>query len=251
MKRKKIIGSLLFACISCLSLQAQEDKIYNYFHPEYEDNFKKNKAQKKDKADNDNLEYFHDISLDRGVFMTKSVSGTITTLHGSHFFNDKLGIRSGLSYVSEIPGSGSYWKAPVLFSFRTETFSSSIDKNEEFDSFREYLIVFLVNILPKNLEFNLGASLGYMTPDNSATYSYLEGGSEILRETNEIHKRFASSLDGNVRISYPIWRFGLNFSMGASYLWTKNYIYKEYFPIRTEYQPALFGNFCIGISFRF
>jgi hypothetical protein len=173
------------------------------------------------------------------------------SLHGSHFFNDKLGFRSGISFISEMDGSSMYLKIPLLFSFRTGAVSFSENNDVEFESFQEILIDFLLNALPKRFEFNIGPSLGYMQPRTDSTRISLDGGEWMLAETIETRHRFASTLDANMRMTYQIWRIGLNINVGISYLWTKNSRRHTYYPINSQSQPSWFANLGIGASFRF
>jgi hypothetical protein len=213
---KKIKGSLLFFCLA-FSLQALEAKYGR---------------------DNDNRYYFYDVAFDNSIFIPVSnkdlSTGTVIALQGSYFLNDKWGFRSGVSYISGLDGSDMYWKVPVLFAFQSATATSIANPYMEFETFRDYLVHFLLNAVPKRFEFNAGLSLGYMTPD--------AGG---------LRSRFASSIDANMRIIYPIRSFGLYINTGVSYLWTRNYIHFDYKPYPEESRPAWFANLGVGLSYRF
>jgi hypothetical protein len=91
-------------------------------------------------------------------------------------------------------------------SFRTPTVGAT-NAHDESKTFRDYVVFLLLNVIPKQFEFNVGTSVGYMIPASS-------GDTELCR-------RFAYSIDGNVRISYPIGQLGIYANMGVSYLWTK------------------------------
>jgi hypothetical protein len=245
---KKGKWSLLFFCMT-LTMYAQESKTYNYFHPEYEDS---NRKKPQTGQYNNNCDYFHDVALERGAFIPTThgdlSDGTIITLHGSHFLNDKFGFRSGISYIYGLEGSNMYWKAPFLFAFRTGTISFNDDNDPEFETLRDYYTYLLLNIIPKRFEFNAGVSLGYMTPDSPY---YPDESFLSPSETMTLRYRFASSVDANMRIIYQIGQLGLHVNAGVSYLWTRNYIYSIYKPYCEESHPAWFANLSIGASFRF
>ncbi|MDR2056769.1 MAG: hypothetical protein LBP83_00495 [Dysgonamonadaceae bacterium] len=246
---KKLKEGLLFFCMA-LSMQAQETKTYDYFHPEYED---RDGEKSVNDRYNDNLIYFHDVTLERGLFIPTDnnhlSNGSVTALSGSYFLNDKFGFRSGISYISEMDGSQMYWKVPLLFAFRTTTIPFNDDTDMDFETARDYLVYLLLNVIPKRFEFNAGPSLGYMTP-----YSLYYSSGETLTlpsETTRLRYRFASSIDANMRMIYQIGQLGLYINMGISYLWTRNYIYFETKPYRKESRPAWLANLSLGVSFRF
>lgn len=247
-KQKKIILLWIFLSFY-LFLQAQQTVLYD--SKQGEEFNQKVKAVEV----NDNWRYFHDIAIENGLYIPTNEktmsSGSIMSLHGSYFFTDKFGFRSGLSLISGMDGSDKYLKIPLLFSFRTEAVSFAGGNDIEFESFREALINFLINVVPKRFEFNAGFSLGYMTPKADSTHIFNDGGKLMLAKTFEASRRFASSLDANMRMSYQIWRIGLNINIGINYLWTKNYNHHDYYPINSQSQPSLFANLGIGASFRF
>jgi hypothetical protein len=246
---KKIkLGFLFFYAV--ISLQAQESKVYNYFHPEYEDPNKK-PVTTSEYEYNDNWDFLHDVALERGLFIPLSRQGlsaaSTTTLHGSYFLNDKFGFRSGISYIGQTNAHEMYWRIPLLFAFRTGSIVRHDTKIEDYETFKEYLIDLLLNAIPKQFEFNAGFSPGYMKPDRS----YYSPEHPLPDETITLRRRFAFSTDANMRIIFQIKRFGLYFNLGLSYLWTQNYIHSVYKPYFDEFRPAWFANLGFGLSFRF
>ena len=204
---------------------------------------------------NDNWKYFYDIGFERGLYIPTGnnnyQSGNSFTLTGGYFFTDKLGVRSGISLITDLDGSDYYWKVPLLFSFRTKTFQSYYTMADENTLLSDFLFNFFLNLLPKRIELNVGTSLGYMTPSDSYSYIYRDG-REIITESFDLSRKFASSLDANLRLSFPIWRFCLNVNMGISYLWTQNYTHKVFYPVAEEkIGPSLFGTLGVGATFRF
>jgi hypothetical protein len=240
-------GLLLFSIP--FSLQAQESKIYDYFHPEYEDPNRKSTAT----APNKDHYFSYDAALERGIFSPLDngglSGGSVTTLQGSCFLNNRFGLRSGVSCISELGGSDKYWKLPFLFAFRTGSDTSNAYDRTEDDTFREYLFNWLLHVLPKRFEFNTGLSFGYITPEG-AGYNPKETALPPL-ETSDIRRRFAFSSEANIRMTVPIGRFGLYVNLGVSYLWTKNYIHTVYKPYPDEFRSAWFANLAIGASFQF
>ena len=203
--------------------------------------------------DNDNLKYFHDIAIETGAYtpIDNSFSGgNVVTLSGSHYWNDKWGLRSGLSFITAVEGSDKYFKIPVLFSFRTKTFVGVFEDKDVYDNFGEFLLNFILQILPTRFELNAGASLGYITPAKSASY-IVENGRKSLLSTADVRSRFASSLDVNGRLSFQFWRICVTGNLGLSYLLTNNYDYRIYYPREEKIRCSWFVNASCGLSFRF
>ncbi|MDR1594817.1 MAG: hypothetical protein LBS43_10120 [Prevotellaceae bacterium] len=179
--------------------------------------------------ENDNRLYFHDIALERGVYfdtrMNSDLSdGFVTSLYGSHFLTHNLGVRSGISLITYLKDDSPYLKIPCLFAFRTPTFHFS---NWEAESFGEFLFNLFLAIIPTRCEVNLGPSIGYVWNNQ---------------------RNFASSIDGNLRLGFQIWRIGINGNMGVNCLWTRNFIDKDSI---NRFRPAWFVGFSGGVSFRF
>jgi hypothetical protein len=205
--------------------------------------------------ENDNWDYFYDIALGGGLYISTDDNsfppGTVISLSGSYFLNDKIGFRSGVSYITQLEGSNEYLKIPLLVAFRTASFRYDWLDQTEPENLGEFFTHFLLTIIPTRFEINAGPSLGYMTPNPVSTYTY-QIGKEVLLETSEINQRFASSLEANFRISYQIWRICLTGNLGINYLWTKNYNHQVFRPTEnSNTKPSWFANLSFGGSFRF
>ena len=238
------ITLLLLILFPYLLTQAQQQEIYLESYPQ--------KALDED----DNQKYFYDIAVDGGLYIpmdeaSRLTGGSTTSISGAYYFNSKWGLRSGLSIISGMEGSDTYWKAPILFSFRTKTFPLNWGSSDDYtDDFKDFLFHFLLSLFPSRLEFNTGPSFGYMTSNPGLAYHY-QNEQEVISETYNINNRFAASWDTNIRLSYQIWRIGITGSFGVNYLFTKNYQYHCFYPIDTTYEPKWFGNISMGASFRF
>ena len=238
MKRVKLIFIL-----SCFSFAAYAQQIDIEFDREF----------------NDNRKYFSDIGFEYGLFSTGGtpppLSGNIWSLTGSYFYNDKFGFRSGISHISDLKGSNYYLKIPVLFSFRTKTEQGGFIEFGANESFAAFLFRCFLMILPKRFEFNIGPSLGYISPNDHCKYIWHDG-NLVPAEYNNVSMRFASSLDANARLSFQFWRVCVNGNLGVSYLFTRNYqhhTYRYYLSYISEEnsRPSWFANLTIGASFRF
>jgi hypothetical protein len=179
---------------------------------------------------NDNWRYFKDIALESGLYASTSgvnnmTDGSITSLYGSYFPVHNMGFRSGVSYIMDINHSD-YVKIPLLFAIRSRTFHFS---HTEYETFWETLRDLILCIMPARCEVNTGPSLGYV---------------------HNAQRKFAASLDLNLRIGFQFWRIGINGNMGINYLLTKNFVDKKTVN-RQSSRPAWFANLSIGGSFRF
>jgi hypothetical protein len=234
MKQNKLRIIILFFCIA-LTLQAQDPNTEK----------------------NDNWKYFYDIAVESGIYNSIGYheNGSILSVSGSYFYNDKFGFRSGVSLITGMEGSDKYWKIPMLFAFRTKTFKTDWDETFGYSDdinyiFLDILTNVLVRVLPTRFEFNAGPSFGYLMPEYSPTYIH-QGDQLIVSKSINAHSHFASSLDANMRMSFQFWRICLNVNLGANWLWTRNYEYMQYLPVQRTDKPAWFLNFGAGASFRF
>jgi hypothetical protein len=205
--------------------------------------------------DNDNFRYFYDIAVDVGSYMPMNATamssfsdGSVISLSGSYYYNDKFGFRSGISYISGLYGCDKYLKVPFLFSFRTRTFHWLIDR--ESDNLRELLLDLLLLLLPTRFELNVGPSLGYINPSKYAYYTNIRG-NDVLVQTADIRSRFASSIDANARVTFQFWRICINGNIGFNYLLTNNFDYRIYSPNTEKVNASWFLNASAGLSFRF
>ncbi|MDR0332921.1 MAG: hypothetical protein LBI15_05600 [Dysgonamonadaceae bacterium] len=208
-------------------------------------------------SENDNWRYFKDIGIERGTFIPMSKfnlsSGNALTITGSYFYSDKWGFRSGVSFIDGLAGGANYWRVPILFAFRTRTFTADYDLNDMYEdysfsgSLTRGLIGFFFSLLPTRFEMNAGASFGGISPYHSKGYS--SNGSHIT----DISRTFASTLDANMRIGFQFWRICVNGNFGISYLLTQNINYYDIHPNLGEEKsnPSWLGNMGVGASFRF
>jgi hypothetical protein len=181
---------------------------------------------------NDNRWYFHDIALERGLYTATQSNGNmsdgrITSFYGSYFLTHNLGIRSGISLITDLTNNSPYVKIPCLFAIRSRTFHILTPKAE---SFGEFLGNLFLAIIPSRYEINLGPSFGYVWNNQ---------------------RNFASSIDLNFRMGFQIWRIGINGNMGINYLWTKNFVDKEFVMVNRQFRHAWFANLSLGVLFRF
>ena len=206
--------------------------------------------------ENDSWKYFHDITLEIGSYITMSSvedffsDATVFSLSGSYYWDNKFGIRSGISCIMGVDGSDKYFKLPVLFSFRTRTFTSNWEPDYEYENFGSMLLHFLFNILPTRFELNIGVSLGYMTPESYVVHRIIDE-KKVLSQTADIRSPFASSIDTNVRLSFQFGRVGIPVNFGMNYLLTGNYDYRLYYPREEKIRSLWFANLSVGLSYRF
>jgi hypothetical protein len=180
--------------------------------------------------DNDNRRYFQDVSCEIGFYSANTTGdlsdGFIANISSGYFFNPWFGMRPGVSVITDLDDYSPYVKIPCLIAFRTPTTRLTIREPE---TIKEGLINLFLLLLPTRFEFNIGPSLGYAI--------------------NNQH-RFASSIDANLRMGFQFWRIGINGNMGLNYLWTKNFVERDF--IRNKrIRPAWYGNLSVGMSFRF
>lgn len=209
-------------------------------------------AQDVEADDNDNWKYFYDIAVESGTYVSAPLSrdNFIVTLSGSYYWSSKYGVRSGISLITEANSNAKYIKVPVLLAFRTRTFTGGFDPDYDYDNFGSTLAHFILSLLPTRFEFNIGISLGYITPETYSAYTTVNG-EKVMFESLNIHNPFAASLDANGRISFQFWRICVNGNLGINYLFTKNYNYRLYSPNEERYRPPWFINASLGFAFRF
>lgn len=189
------------------------------------------------------LRFQKEVTMDIGLYIPfqnpYNIEASVYSLQGAYFFSnyERFGIRSGISYYKGFEGSEYYIGIPLFASYRIELNSSIYPVGY---SFGEIFRNFLINIIPKNIEFGVGPNLGYIQPDNyRQPMSYF------------IDKRFALSIDANMRMTFRIWRLGLALNPTISYLTTKNFklIYPENKKLLS--QPSFFFKGTVGLSFLF
>jgi hypothetical protein len=182
--------------------------------------------------DDINRIYFQDIDLTYGACIapkSSNIYGSVTNLSGSYFINRTIGFRSGVSLIMDM-NNDTYLKMPALFAVRWKSVTSTSDSRMvEYHNFQDFFLNLFLNLFPHHYEVNIGNSLGYVF-------------------NSKYH--FASSLDANFRMTYMIWRIGLNGNLGVNYLWTRNFVDKDNL-VRKQFRPGWFVNLSAGLSFRF
>jgi hypothetical protein len=178
----------------------------------------------------DNKLYYQDIVAEYGLYTAIAANsslsdGFVTSLYSGYFLTHWFGVRPGVSVIMDLTDNSPYLKIPCLFAVRSPIVRTTI---AEADTFREHLFNLFLHILPMRYEFNIGPSLGYVWNNR---------------------RRFASSIDMNLRMEFQIWRIGIHGNMGVNCLWTKNFIDRD--RMAKNVRQAWYANFSIGASFRF
>ena len=199
--------------------------------------------------------YRSDITVEKGVYIPLTNrysvgSASITSISGSYFLDNGFGVRSGISYISELEGSDGYWKIPFLFCYKINLPCREWDELGDFEDFSELFIHTLSCILPASLELNTGFSLGGIKPYPSSVYT-LHGEQEILIETYNVNRRFAASWDAELKFGFQIWRILLSADLGVNYLLSNNLEYTSLYPFEETYKPKWFGKVAFGVAYRF
>jgi hypothetical protein len=214
----KLLRKGLIALFICFGLSAKAQTEFEIEEPHIE---------------NDNKLYFQDIVAEYGSYSTTALNsdmseGYITSLYSGYFLTHWYGFRSGASLIMDLKHNSPYIKIPCLFAVRTPSLRLLIAEPE---SFREFLLSIFLLIIPTRFELNVGPSLGYVWNNQ---------------------RSFASSIDANLRMGFQIWRIEIHGNMGVNYLWTKNFIDRDYDrDYKRLFRPAWFINLSFGASFRF
>lgn len=193
----------------------------------------------------DNRKYFYDIGLSYSYLIFRDDSRMVN-LQGAYYFSPNMGIRTGLSYSGGITDDCDWMiKIPALFSFRTATAEGLEPMYDGDETFGEILFMSLLYLLPKRFEVNMGPSFGYMTADKKYASD------EKLKSDNYfIENKPMVTMDTNVKMTIPIKRIGIDFSLGVSYLFTKNIKYYSPDNLSNRTQRWI-GNFSMGAHYRF
>lgn len=193
----------------------------------------------------DNRKYYHDIGLSYSYILYHG-DGKMVNLHGAYYFNPNLGVRTGLSYTRGITDDCNWMiKIPALFSLRTGTIEDMEPGFDGDESLGEFLFMTLLCILPKRFEVNMGPSFGYMTPERKFSAE------EKKKSDNYyIENKMMVALDANAKMTIPMRRVGIDFSLGVSYLLTKNIKYYSPDNLSNKTQRWI-GNFTMGAHYRF
>lgn len=201
--------------------------------------------------------YFSDISLASGLCLffkdySGEGSGNTYSLQGSYYFLPNWGVRSGFSYVNNLSGMDYYYKIPLLFSYRSRTVKMERIDMDEVENFRDILLSVFCSLIPAAIEADAGMSFGYIHPD--VTEYHDPKGNPVLYDGYQVVRKFAPSFDANLKIIIPVWRFGVYGSVGASYLFLRNFEYHAYAPVPPDYNNSRTGwlaQLILGGYFRF
>lgn len=196
----------------------------------------------------DNRKYYYDLGISYSTLIF-SGEGSMINLQGAYYLSPNLGLRTGLSYSSNITDDCNWMvKVPILFSFRTSTIDGGyfdLNNDSEDQTIGAIIINVLVNILPKRFELNIGPAIGYINP-----YKELGNIEKSNSESNLINTKMMFSLDANAKMTFPIKRFGIDLSFGVSYLATNNIKHYKYDKLDYKYDRWI-GNFTLGAHYRF
>lgn len=192
-----------------------------------------------------NKRYFYDLGLSYSTLIFQG-DGSMLNLHGAYYLSPNWGVRTGLSYSSDITDDCDWMiKIPALLSFRTETIESMEPDFDDDDSFGQMLFSSLLYILPKRFEVNVGPSFGYMS-----SYDLPNKQGKLVDDFYCIGTKPMVTLDLNGKMTIPIKRVGIDLSMGVSYFLTKNI--KSYSHNGSEERVHRWmGNFSVGVYYRF
>lgn len=206
-------------------------------------------------ANNDDKNYFHDVSFDLGVYpyinkvYQPNLTGSVISFQNVNYLSDKIGFRTGISIINDLEGSDRLYSVPIYFAYRTST-------QRKFaigpvSSIQELIIGVILGLIPRNCEFNIGTNIGFIDKDNTKGFLMIDN--KAFSNSYIVKNSFWSSIDGGVRLKYNIWRFGLVLSPGLSYSLTRNFIFDSDLPNdeNNGLRPAMFFRFTGGISFRF
>lgn len=196
----------------------------------------------------DNRKFYYDLGINYSTLIF-SGEGSMINLQGAYYLSPNLGFRTGLSYSSNITDDSNWMlKVPILFSYRTSTIDGGyfdINNDSDDQTIGAIIINILINILPKRFELNIGPAIGYIDPEKMITNEVKFGSGN-----NFIKNKVMLSLDANAKMIFPIKRFGIDFSFGASYLITNNIEYYPYDNLSSKKQRWI-GNFTLGAHYRF
>jgi len=200
--------------------------------------------------------FFHDLSFNYGIHPAvisdnnqPNLVGSMFSAQGAFFFYNNMGVRTGLTYITNMEGTDSYTSIPLMFAYRTKT-NRDFYLGSNIDSFGDLLFQIILGLIPKQAEYNVGISLGYIEPNNNLSLvDYGDG--YFFEEGYQVNQRFTSSVDAGLRLTYRIYRFGVVLSPSVSYVFTDNFEYYSELGLNSGYTPNWFMNLTFGISYRF
>lgn len=193
----------------------------------------------------DNRKYYYDIGINYEPLLFHG-DASLVNLSGAYYFTPQLGIRTGLGYTRDLTDDCDWLvKVPALFSYRTETIESMAPYLDDCETFGEMLFATLWYILPKRFELNAGPSFGYMNSYGKFTEEEKKNSDDYY-----INVKPMVTLDANAKMTIPIGRVGLDFSLGVSYFLTRNVKYYSSDNLDNRISRWM-GNLSVGAHYRF
>lgn len=172
--------------------------------------------------------YFeNEIGANAGATFWQEDNVATYNLDYAHFFSSSIGIRSGaIIYGSDFMNAAWGMKIPVYASFRTKSSKAGYDPYDAQnmnDSFGESILYSILGEIPLNFEFNIGPSLGYISPTTLSKQLNNEQKSDKMQYFP--HTKLLVTMDANIRFCYNINNVGILFTAGGSYTLTNNFKY--------------------------
>ena len=200
--------------------------------------------------------FFRDLSFNYGIhpalisdYNQPNLVGSMFSVQGAFFFYNNIGVRTGFTFITNMEGTDGSVNIPIMFAYRTKT-NRDFYMGSNIDSFSDLLFQIILGLIPKQAEYNVGISLGYIEPNNNLSLvDYGDG--YFFEEGYQVQNRFATSIDAGLRLTYRIYRFGVVLSPSVSYVFTNNFEYYSELGLNSGFTPNWFMNLTFGISYRF
>ncbi|HAN20049.1 MAG: hypothetical protein A2X13_07205 [Bacteroidetes bacterium GWC2_33_15] len=206
--------------------------------------------------DFDEKAYNRDLSLNYGIYPAlisdanqSNLAGTMVSAQGAYFFYNNTGIRTGLTFITDMEGTDAFITIPIMFAYRTKT-NRDFYLGSNIDSFGDLIFQLILGLIPKQAEYHVGMNIGYIDPDNNIGLSGYNDGT-YFEEGYKVNQRFTSSVDAGLRLTYRIYRFGIVLSPSVSYMFTNNFEYYSELDNNSSFNPNWFMNLTLGLSYRF
>jgi hypothetical protein len=192
--------------------------------------------------------YSKEISIEYGIFASsngsehENLTGSQINLQTAFFYRNNIGFRTGVSSIKGLEGSSKFYSIPIYFSYRIENDWSYMSVGSLSD-----LILIL---LPRNMEFDFGTSIGYIEPYDDLKLGSTNGGPWTLKGY-QVDQRFVSTLDLGMRLNYNINRFSFVISPKVNYMLSQNFKYYSEDGIDHNYTPKWFFSMGFGVAYQF
>lgn len=200
--------------------------------------------------------FYRDLSFNYGIYPAlisdpnqSNLVGTMVSAQGAYFFYNNTGIRTGLTFITDMEGTDAFISIPIMFAYRTKT-NRDFYLSSNIDSFGDLIFQLILGLIPKQAEYLVGMNIGYIDPDNNIGLSGYNDGT-YFEEGYKVNQRFTSSVDAGLRLTYRIYRFGIVLSPSVSYLFTNNFEYYSELDNNSNFNPDWFMNLTFGLSYRF